>query len=304
MIYTITTNPSLDYTVETDLVLGQINRSRGEYIVPGGKGINVALMLQRLGRSSKVVGFAAGHTGRTIRSLLDELGCSNELLEPVQRGESRINVKIPGEPETSINGMGPVLTDEDRDRLLELLEDLTPDDCVVISGWTRHIQFYEKLLERAHACGCMTVLDTSGEALWQCLKQRPFLIKPNIHELGELFGFEDLEDVEAVQLAGRLQEEGARNVLVSMGRRGAFLLTEDHRLYNANAAVRHKVSSVGAGDSVIAGFLVGLRQSESFARALQLGVAAGCATVYNEWLASGEEVMSMVDSITVEELVL
>lgn len=304
MVYTIATNPSLDYTVETDLVPGQINRSRGEYIVPGGKGINVALMLQRLGRNSKVVGFAAGHTGRTIRSMLDEMGCCHEFLEPVQRGESRINVKIPGDPETSINGMGPVLTDEDRDRLLKLLEGVTPDDCVVISGWTRHIQFYEKLLERAHAVGCTTVLDTSGEALWQCLKQRPFLIKPNIHELGELFGFEDLEDVEAVQLAARLQEEGARNVLVSMGRRGAFLLTEDHRLYNANAVVRHKISSVGAGDSVIAGFLVGLRETKDFPRALRLGVAAGCATVYNEWLASAEEVLAMVDNITVEELEL
>ena len=302
MIYTITTNPSLDYTVETDLVPGQINRTRSEVIYPGGKGINVSISLQRLGRGTRALGFAAGRIGQTIRDLLDDLGCPHNLLELEGGGQSRINVKIRGTTETAVNGRGPDLSEADMHRLLDLLRDVRHDDVVVLSGWTQSIPFYISILQQVTATGCMTVLDCSGEALWQCLGCRPFLVKPNISELGALFGMEDLEFGEAVDLARQLQHEGARNVLVSMGVTGAFLLTEDQDLYFANACVGQTRNTVGAGDSLIAGFLTGYRETGGdFAEALRLGVAAGSATAFDEWLGTREETMRLREQVHVEK---
>lgn len=303
MIYTITTNPSLDYTVESDLIPSQINRTRSEAIYPGGKGINVSLFLQRLGQETRALGFAAGRIGQTIRDLLDDLGCPHTLLELSGGGQSRINVKIKGPFETAINGRGPLLSDADTGRLLALLEDVQPDDAVVLSGWTQSIPLYVAVLERMTARGCTTVLDCSGEALWQCLRCRPFLIKPNLTELGALFGVEDLDYHEGVELARRLQYEGARNVLVSMGSEGAFLLTEDQTLYFANACIGLTCNTVGAGDSLVAGFLTGLRQSGDLSRALQMGVAAGSATAFSEWLGTAEQTMALMEQVHVENTV-
>ena len=210
MTYTITTNPSLDYTVEAELIPGQINRTSSEIIYPGGKGINVSLALQRLDQETRALGFAAGRIGQTIRDLLDDLGCPHTLLELSGGGQSRINVKIRGSIETAVNGHGPALGAADLVRLLELLQDVKRDDAVVISGWVQNISFYVSILEQLSEVGCMTVLDCSGEALWQCLACHPFLIKPNLSELGALFGVEDLEFNEAVELAHQLQLEGAR----------------------------------------------------------------------------------------------
>lgn len=305
MIYTVTTNPSLDYTVEAELIPGRVNRTRSEEIYPGGKGINVAVMLQRFGMESKALGFAAGRIGQMIRDLLDDLGCNHELIELDGDRQSRINVKVKGAahtPETAINGRGPELNEGDIDRIKALLQDVGPDDAVVISGWTRNIPFYLDLLERANAAGAMTVLDTAGEALWQCLKCRPYLIKPNIHELGALFGMDDLEDEEAFRLACHLQEEGARNVLVSLGARGAFLLTEDQQIYFANGVAGMPRNSVGAGDSLIAGFLTGLNRTENFARALRMGVAAGSATTFCDWLATEEQVTALLQEVKVKRI--
>lgn len=302
MIYTITTNPSLDYTVEVDLIPGQINRTKSEVIYPGGKGINVSLFLQRLGVETKALGFAAGRIGQAIRDLLDDLNCPHELLELSGGGQSRINVKFKGTPETAVNGHGPGLREEDMDCLLERLEDISPEDAVVVSGWAQSIPFYVSILRRVIAKGCMTVLDCSGDALWQCLPCHPFLVKPNLAELGALFGVDDLEYAEGVELAHQLQVEGARNVLVSMGGRGAFLLTEDEQLYLANACCGQVRNTVGSGDSLVAGFLTGLKRTEDFGKALQLGVAAGCATAFNDWLGTKEETMALVDSIQVEKV--
>ena len=235
MIYTITTNPSLDYTVEAELLPGQINRAESEAIYPGGKGINVSLFLQRLGEETRALGFAAGRIGQTIRDLLDDLHCPHTLLELNGGGQSRINVKICGPTETAVNGRGPELGAGDLVRLLEQLQDVRRDDAVVISGWAQNISFYVSILEQLSGTGCMTVLDCGGEALWQCLGCHPFLIKPNLTELGTLFGVEDLEYAEGVELAHQLQLEGARNVIVSMGNEGAFLLTESRELYVAAA---------------------------------------------------------------------
>lgn len=301
MIYTITTNPSLDYTVETELIPGQINRTDSEAIYPGGKGINVSLALQRFGQETRALGFAAGRIGQTIRDLLDDLECPHTLLEPAGGGQSRINVKIRGPVETAVNGRGPGLGPGDLERLLELLRDVKEEDAVVLSGWAQNISFYVSILRQLKDTGCMTVLDCSGEALWQCLECRPFLIKPNLTELGALFGVEDLEYAEGVELAQQLQREGARNVLVSMGSGGAFLLTEGQALYSANACTGRTVNTVGAGDSLVAGFLTGLRQTGDFGSALQMGVAAGCATAFSDWLGTREETLALMDQIHVEK---
>ncbi|MBD5150756.1 MAG: 1-phosphofructokinase family hexose kinase [Oscillibacter sp.] len=300
MIYTITTNPSLDYTVESEIVLGQINRTSSEIIYPGGKGINVSLALQRLGEETRALGFAAGRIGQTIRDMLDDLGCPHTLLE-LSGGQSRINVKVRGLMETAINGRGPDLGAGDLVRLLELLQDVKRADTVVISGWAQNLAFYGSILQQLEETGCMTVLDCSGEALWQCLECRPFLIKPNLTELGALFGVEDLEYSEGVDLAHQLQLEGARNVLVSMGGGGAFLLTEARELYFANACSGRTINTVGAGDSLVAGFLTGLKQTGDFGKALQLGVAAGSATAFSDWLGTRELTMELLEQVHVEK---
>ena len=304
MIYTITTNPSLDYTVETELIPGQTNRTASEAIYPGGKGINVSIALQRLGQETRALGFAAGRIGQTIRDLLDDLGCPHTLLEISTGGQSRINVKIRGSVETAVNGRGPDLGAGDLVRLLELLSDVKRNDTVVISGWAQNIALYGSILRQLEESGCMTVLDCSGEALWQCLECHPFLIKPNLTELGALFGVEDLEYAEGVELAHRLQLEGARNVLVSMGGGGAFLLTESRELYFAGACCGRTTNTVGAGDSLVAGFLTGLRQTGDFARALQMGVAAGCATAFSDWLGTKEQTLELMAQIEVEKRML
>ncbi len=300
MIYTITTNPSLDYTVDADVILGQINRANSEIIYPGGKGINVSLSLQRLGEETRALGFAAGRIGQTIRDLLDDLGCPHTLLE-LGSGQSRINVKIRGPVETAVNGRGPDLGAGDLVHLLELLQDVRREDTVVLSGWAQNIAIYVSILRQLEETGCMTVLDCGGEALWQCLDCHPFLVKPNLVELGALFGVEDLEYAEGVELAHQLQLEGARNVLVSMGGSGAFLLTESRELYFASACVGRTNNTVGAGDSLIAGFLTGLRRTGDFGSALQMGVAAGCATAFSDWLGTEEYTLELMEQIRVEK---
>lgn len=306
MIYTITTNPSLDYTVEADLAPGRVNRTRSETIYPGGKGINVAVMLHRLGMETTALGFAAGRIGQAIRDLLDDQQVPHELIQ-LAGGQSRINVKFrstAGMPETAVNGLGPKLTREGMDRMLARLRTLSPEDCVVISGWAQSIPFYLDLLELANSAGATTVLDCSGEALWQCLKRRPILIKPNLTELGSLFGVEDLELSEAIELAMRLQDEGARNVLVSMGSSGAFLLTEDRRLFTADACSGTVISTVGSGDALVAGFLTGWKKTGDYVKSLRLGAAAGCGCAFCDWLCSGDDVLALVERIHVEEVTL
>jgi len=302
VIYTITTNPSIDYTMDTDLVLGKVNRPRTEVIYPGGKGINVSLALRQLGEETKALGFAAGRIGQTIRDMLDDLQCPHNLLDLGGGRQSRINVKFKGNPETAVNGFGPLLAEEDMVRLLDLLRGVKEEDMVVLSGWTKSIPFYVSILRQVSAAGCLTVLDCTGEALWQCLSCRPFLIKPNLAELGALFGVEDLELMEGVDLARQLQREGARNVLVTMGGGGAFLLTEEQELYSANACIGQVRNTVGAGDSLIAGFLTGWKRTGDYSEALRLGVAAGCATAFSDWLGTKSETMELLDQIQVQRV--
>lgn len=302
VIYTITTNPSIDYTMDTDLVLGKVNRPRTEVIYPGGKGINVSLALRQLGEETKALGFAAGRIGQTIRDMLDDLQCPHNLLDLGGGRQSRINVKFKGNPETAVNGFGPLLAEEDMVRLLDLLRGVKEEDMVVLSGWTKSIPFYVSILRQVSAAGCLTVLDCTGEAMWQCLSCRPFLIKPNLAELGALFGVEDLELMEGVDLARQLQREGARNVLVTMGGGGAFLLTEAQELYSANACIGQVRNTVGAGDSLIAGFLTGWKRTGDYSEALRLGVAAGCATAFSDWLGTKSETMELLDQIQVQRV--
>ncbi|MCI9507729.1 MAG: 1-phosphofructokinase family hexose kinase [Oscillospiraceae bacterium] len=288
--------------MDTDLVLGKVNRPRTEVIYPGGKGINVSLALRQLGEETKALGFAAGRIGQTIRDMLDDLQCPHNLLDLGGGRQSRINVKFKGNPETAVNGFGPLLAEEDMVRLLDLLRGVKEEDMVVLSGWTKSIPFYVSILRQVSAAGCLTVLDCTGEALWQCLSCRPFLIKPNLAELGALFGVEDLELMEGVDLARQLQREGARNVLVTMGGGGAFLLTEEQELYSANACIGQVRNTVGAGDSLIAGFLTGWKRTGDYSEALRLGVAAGCATAFSDWLGTKSETMELLDQIQVQRV--
>ena len=251
---------------------------------------------------TKALGFAAGRIGQTIRDMLDDLQCPHNLLELGGGRQSRINVKFKGNPETAVNGFGPLLAEEDMVRLLDLLRGVKEEDMVVLSGWTKSIPFYVSILRQVSAAGCLTVLDCTGEALWQCLSCRPFLIKPNLAELGALFGVEDLELMEGVDLARQLQREGARNVLVTMGGGGAFLLTEAQELYSANACIGQVRNTVGAGDSLIAGFLTGWKRTGDYSEALRLGVAAGCATAFSDWLGTKSETMELLDQIQVQRV--
>ena len=207
-------------------------------------------------------------------------------------------MKFMGTPETAVNGIGPQLEKADLDNLMALLRDVNQEDAVVLCGWTRSVSFYVEILRQLAGTGCMTVLDCTGETLWQCLECRPFLVKPNLVELGALYGVEDLEYDEAVELAHQLQRDGARNVLVSMGGAGAFLLTEEQELYLANGQVRN---TVGAGDSLIAGFLHGLKQTGDYGKALQMGIAAGGATAFSDWLGSKEQTMELLGQVQIEK---
>ena len=237
-----------------------------------------------------------------LRDMLDYLQWPHNLLELGGGRQSRINVKFKGNPETAVNGFGPLLAEEDMVRLLDLLRGVKEEDMVVLSGWTKSIPFYVSILRQVSAAGCLTVLDCTGEAMWQCLSCRPFLIKPNLAELGALFGVEDLELMEGVDLARQLQREGARNVLVTMGGGGAFLLTEAQELYSANACIGQVRNTVGAGDSLIAGFLTGWKRTGDYSEALRLGVAAGCATAFSDWLGTKSETMELLDQIQVQRV--
>ena len=303
MIYTVTLNPSLDYVVEGELLPGCVNRARRENIYPGGKGINVSLVLRQLGMETMALGFVAGHIGGVIEALLYDLDCPHKLLK-LRDGESRINVKYMGQQETAINGCGPTLGEEDLIALLEQLKDADHGDWVVLSGWSQHPSFVQSILKTMRTSGCRTVVDCSGEALLQSLQYRPYLIKPNLQELGEVFNRRDLSFPESVMLAKELQDRGARNVLLTMGAEGAFLLTEAGELYTAASCPGEVRSTVGAGDATVAGFLTGLGEEMDLPRGLQMAVAAGCATAYTDWLGERREIMELVESIRVQKLPL
>ena len=302
MIYTVTFNPSLDYVVQVDdFAVGEINRTRTESIYPGGKGINVSLVLQNLGLPSVALGFTAGFSGAEIERLLQEAGCHCDFIA-VKEGYSRINTKIISGAETALNGQGPQLSEAELAALFNKLRRLTQDDVLVLAGSipaSLPDNIYEQILELLQPVGTRVVVDATGDLLLKVLKYRPFLIKPNHEELGEFFGRGPLlTEEEILAAAQRLQQQGARNVLVSRGANGALLLDENGKLHKQASPKGTLVNSVGAGDSMVAGFLAGYLQTQDYDAALRLGVAAGSASAFKAWLATREDVEKILASGT------
>lgn len=291
MIYTVTFNPALDYVVFLDgLKLGEINRATRESIFYGGKGINVSTILNMLGMETTALGFVAGFTGKAIEEGLATEGMHTDFIR-LPEGNSRINVKVKHGDETEINGQGPVITKEALDALFEKLSALKDDDILVLAGSipnTLPEDIYEKILAALAGKETRIVVDATKDLLLNVLKYHPFLIKPNNHELGEMFDTvcETKEDIE--YYARKLQEKGARNVLISMAGDGAILITEDGASIQMGTPKGKVINSVGAGDSMVAGFVAGYLKSGSYEEALKTGTAAGSATAFSEGLASRE----------------
>ncbi|MEJ8734941.1 MULTISPECIES: 1-phosphofructokinase [Mediterraneibacter] len=294
MIYTVTFNPSLDYVVQIDnMELGQINRTKKENIYPGGKGNNVSVILSNLGLESRALGFKAGFTGKVMDDMLRAYGCQTDFIL-LPEGNSRINVKIKADTESEINGQGPVIEKEALIRLYAKLQELEPGDILVLAGSipdTLPENVYEQIMERMEYTGVRVVVDATGELLKRVLKYHPFLIKPNNHELGDLFGTTLYTEEEIIMYAQKLQKMGAVNVLVSMAEKGALLLAEDGQVRKMRPPKGTVVNSVGAGDSMVAGFLAGYLNTGDYEKALELGTAAGSATAFVSWLASKEEIV-------------
>lgn len=288
MIYTVTFNPSLDYVVQVEHFQGDaVNRTSEEHVYPGGKGNNVAVIASNLGMKSRALGFKAGFTGAAMEQMLQEFGCDTDFIA-LEEGVTRINVKVKSDDEFEINGQGPRIPDEKIRQLYEKLDALESGDVLVLSGSipnTLPDDMYERIMERLAGTGVRISVDATKDLLMNVLKYHPFLIKPNNHELGEMFGVTLESDDEIAEYARKLQEMGARNVLVSMAGDGAILVTEDGSVLKQLPPEGEVVNSVGAGDSMVAGFLAGYLKTGSYEEALKLGTAAGSATAFTSWLA-------------------
>ena len=301
MIYTVTFNPSIDYIVRLEqFTAGEINRVNYEQILPGGKGINVSIVLKNLGHDSTALGFLAGFTGTAMQQMLHTFGVADDFVR-LDEGCSRINVKIKAERETEINGQGPVITEEAQRALFAKLDRLTSSDTLVLAGSipnTLPDDIYERIMEHLEGRGIRIVVDATKNLLRRVLKYRPFLIKPNNHELGEMFGVELKTDDDIIFHAKKLQEEGATNVLISMAGDGAILLTSEGVFYRSAAPKGTLVNSVGAGDSMVAGFLAGFMESDgSYEHAFYMGVATGSASAFSPNLATREEALALLKTI-------
>ena len=298
MIYTVTFNPSLDYIVTVEhFTLGMVNRTKEEHIFPGGKGINVSMVLQNLGYANTALGFLAGFTGDELQRLLEEKGIATDFIR-VKKGMSRINVKLRSDKESEINGQGPAIEAKDIKGLYEKLDKLKDGDILVLAGSIPDVMpgsMYMDIMRHLEEKKLKIVVDATRDLLVNVLPYHPFLIKPNNHELGEIFGvtIESKEDV--ITYAEKLQEKGARNVLVSMAGEGAVLVTEDGNVYQAEAPKGKVINSVGAGDSMVAGFLAGYLEKGSYRDAFLMGVCTGSASAFSEELATKEEVLTLLN---------
>lgn len=294
MIYTVTLNPALDYIMHVEhFEKNRINKTSSELLLPGGKGINVSIVLHNLGMSSTALGFIAGFTGQEIRRKLQGQGVTDDFIE-LPDGHSRINMKICSHEETELNGMGPIIDEASLLKLYTQLDRLVTGDVLVLAGSipaSLPDNIYQDIMKRVEAKGVMTIVDARKDLLENVLELRPFLIKPNNFELAELFGLEELWDKqEVLRYAKELQERGARNVLVSMAGAGAVLAAEDGSTYESPAPDGTVINSVGAGDSMVAGFLYGLLTTESFEQAFYTGLACGSASAFSEQLATKDAV--------------
>ena len=301
MIYTVTFNPAIDYAIRLDkLTSGAINRVNYEQVLGGGKGINVSVVLGNLGHKSTAMGFLAGFTGKEIIRQLRTFNADEDFVQ-LDEGFSRINVKIKADVETEINGQGPKISDAKRDELFAKLQNLKANDTLVISGSipnTLPDDMYERTLEPLQGKGIRFVVDAEKGLLLKVLKFNPWLIKPNNHELGDMFGVKLTTDAEIIEYAKKLQEKGAQNVLISMAGDGAILLTAEGKSYKSPAPKGKVVNSVGAGDSMVAGFIAGFEESGGdYEKAFKMGVATGSASAFSENLATRPEVEALLKTI-------
>ena len=297
MICTVTFSPSLDYIVRVDdMRLGVINRTTYEQVLPGGKGINVSIVLGNLGHESRALGFLAGFTGAEIARRVREAGVNADFIE-VAEGMSRINAKIKSNEETELNGQGPLITEADIEQLYARLDVLSQDDTLVISGSvpsTLPSDMYERIMERLDGRGVRIVVDAERELLTRVLPYRPFLVKPNNIELGDIYGVKLETRADVIPYARRMQQAGARNVLVSMAGEGGVLVAESGEVFDSPAAKGTVVNSVGAGDSSVAGFLAGLAETGSYETAFRMALAAGSASAFSDHLATRPEVEELM----------
>ena len=301
MIYTVTFNPSLDYIVSVeDLKLGITNRTSSELMLPGGKGINVSTVLGSLGIENTALGFAAGFTGEEIIRQVEHMGIRSDFIM-VPDGISRINLKLKSIDGTEINGSGPEISEAAVAELMEKLEVLGEEDVLVLAGSipsSMPDDIYRRILKRLQGRGVTAVVDVTKNLLLNVLEYRPFLVKPNNHELGEIFQVELWDRKSVVSYARKLQEMGAQNVLVSMAGEGAVLAAQDGTVYETPAPEGTLVNGVGAGDSMVAGFLAGWMEKQDFRHAFYMGVSAGSASAFSERLATREEIKHIYVQMT------
>ena len=297
MIYTVTFSPSLDYIVYTPRMrLGEVNRAEQEFIYPGGKGINVSILLSRLGIENKAITFLAGFTGEALKNMLQkDLHGAEYIYLP--EGNTRINVKVKANEESELNGRGSSISADKMDELMQKLNRLKSGDVLVLAGNAPIASCsYGDIMKALQGKGILFVIDTTGEQLLNTLQYKPFLIKPNIHELEELFGKKLTTKNDVIKYAEKLRQLGARNVIVSMGKEGAILLAEDGGIFERCAPKGNAVNTVGSGDSMVAGFLAGWHNTGDYEKALVTGIAAGSATAFTAWLAEKEEIEKFLKS--------
>ncbi len=313
MIYTITFNPSLDYVVSVeDFETGKVNRTTNENVFPGGKGINVSIVLSELGVENTAIGFIAGFTGVELEKQLKENGVITDFVS-VKDGNTRINVKLRStktpmeddnplqtDVETEINGSGPNVSEEELQMLMDRVAQVTQEDIVVISGSVSKgipQSVYADIVKLCNEKNIKVVVDASSALLWNTLEYEPFLIKPNKDELEDIFYRDIFSKEEVVFYAKELQNRGAKNVLVSLGADGAVLVAEDGQVYEMEAPRGDVLNSVGAGDSMVAGFLAGFLKTADFENALKLGIAAGSATAFSYGLATKPEIETLLNNL-------
>lgn len=300
MIYTVTFNPSLDYIVSVkDFKLGLTNRTDSELMLPGGKGINVSIVLKNLGIDNTALGFVAGFTGKEVVKRLEKFGVKNGFLE-IPEGFTRINVKLKSIDGTEINGQGPSISEEKIEQLMTRLDEMGEGDVLFLSGSipaSMPDDTYQKIMERLKDKGVLISVDATQELLLKVLPYHPFLIKPNNHELGEIFGVELRTRKSVVPYGKKLQEMGAENVLISMAGEGAVLIASDGQVYDAPAPKGILKNGVGAGDSMVAGFMAGWLERKEYRHAFHMGVAAGSASAFSEQLAVKEEIDQVYEQV-------
>lgn len=313
MIYTITFNPALDYTVQVEkFEIGKINRTKSENILAGGKGLNVSIILKRLGIENTALSFIAGFTGKELERKIRQYNIKTEFIE-TNRGYTRINVKISSleknsliqESETALNGNGPEITENDIEKLLQKIQNINSNDIVILSGNIPKCineNIYEIICKELDGKNVKFVVDASQKLLMNCLKYKPFFIKPNKEELEETFNKKIETKEEIIIYAKKLQEKGAQNVLISLGGDGAILLTEKNEIYYSNTPKGQVVNTVGAGDSMVAGFVAGYLKKKDYKEALKLGIASGSATAFSAGLAMNEEINGLLKQITIEKI--